>query len=106
MINSLDSNNFQSVISTSKLPIVIDLWAEWCGPCKMLLPIIEKVSQKLLDKVNFYKVNIDENPDIAEKFNVRTIPTLLVFLDGKVVATHSGLMEAESLEKWIENHLS
>ena len=91
----LDSESFDSVVSKGK--VLVDFWAPWCGPCKMLTPILEKVKSELGDKVVIAKVNVDENPDLAAKFSVRSIPYLLVFESGEVKETLVGLKQQKEL---------
>ena len=91
----LDSESFDSVVSNGK--VLVDFWAPWCGPCKMLTPILEKVKAELGDKVVIAKVNVDENPDLAAKFSVRSIPYLLVFESGEVKETLVGLKQQKEL---------
>ncbi len=83
--------------------ILVDFWAEWCGPCKQLSPILDEIATEMSDKVTVAKVNIDENPDTPQKYGVRGIPTLMVFKDGQAVATKVGSMPKSKLVEWIES---
>ena len=78
-IKNLSLDNFDNEISSSNTPVLVDFWAEWCGPCKMLGPILEEISEDLKDKLQVVKVNLDENQDLAMKYSIRSIPTLLLF---------------------------
>ncbi len=82
-INTLNQANFAEEIATADLPVVVDFWAEWCGPCKMLAPILDEVAGENSDKITVAKVNVDENPDLARQFDIMSIPTLIVFKDGQ-----------------------
>nr|WP_280950330.1 thioredoxin [Rhizobium bangladeshense] len=88
----VDINNFQSEVLESAEPVVVDFWAEWCGPCKMIAPSLEEIAIEMEGKVKVAKLNIDENPQLAAQFCVRSIPTLAMFKDGKVVGTCKGAM--------------
>ena len=83
-IITLTSSTFDETVASSDLPIVVDFWAEWCGPCKMIAPILGEIAVEQQGKVTIAKLNVDENPDLAMRFNVMSIPTLLVFQKGEV----------------------
>ena len=84
LITNLDSNTFESTIKSSTVPVLVDFWAEWCGPCKMIGPVIDQVSSELGDQAKVGKVNVDEARELAVKYNVRSIPLLLFFKNGEV----------------------
>ena len=100
-INVTD-DEFDNVIATSDVPVVVDFWAEWCGPCKQMAPHLEAVSVDMAGKVKVAKINVDENPMAASKYGVRGMPTLMVFKDGKVAATHLGAMSKQAIADWIK----
>lgn len=85
--------------------VLIDFFATWCGPCRMLTPILEEVSDKLDGKVSFYKVDVDEDEELARKFGVMMIPTLVIFKDGKQVEKKVGLIQADDLQEMLEKHI-
>ena len=80
---SLNTANFAEEIASAEKPVVVDFWAEWCGPCKMLAPILDEVAGENADKITVVKVNVDENPNLARQFDIMSIPTLIVFKDGQ-----------------------
>lgn len=104
-IVSLSEATFDKQINDAEKPVLVDFWAEWCGPCKMIAPILEEVAQEYGNKVIFAKVNIEENTKIAPKFNIRGIPTLLIFKQGKVVATQVGALSKAQLKSFIDEQL-
>ena len=100
-IKNLSLDNFENEISSSNIPVLVDFWAEWCGPCKMLGPILEEISKDLKDKLQILKVNLDENQDLAMKYSIRSIPTLLLFKDGELIDTKVGLLPKSELVEWL-----
>lgn len=82
---TLNVDSFDEAISTSSEPILVDFWAEWCGPCKMIAPVLDEIADEQAGKLSIGKVNVDENPDLARRFEVMSIPTLIVFKDGEPV---------------------
>ena len=93
------------VVGSTDVPVVVDFWAEWCGPCKQMAPHLEAVSEELEGKVKVAKINVDENPMAASKYGVRGLPTLLVFKEGKVAATHLGAMSKQAMADWIKQNV-
>ena len=104
-IKNLSLDNFDNEISSSNTPVLVDFWAEWCGPCKMLGPILEEISVDLKDKLQVVKVNLDENQDLAMKYSIRSIPTLLLFKEGELVDTKVGLLPKSDLVEWLSSKI-
>ena len=105
MIHNIKDEEFEGKILKSDKPVVVDFWAEWCGPCKMLAPILEEVSKELGDKVDIAKMDIDSNLQTPAKYGVRGIPTLILFKNGEVVDTKVGLSPKAKLVEWINSHM-
>ena len=97
----VDNSNFQTEVLDSAQPVVVDFWAEWCGPCKMIGPSLEEISNELAGKVKVVKLNIDENPELAAQFGVRSIPTLAMFKGGEVADIKVGAAPKTALSAWI-----
>ena len=102
--NKTSDSTFQDDISSQSNLILVDFWAEWCGPCKQISPILEEIANEK-DNLNILKLNIDENPVTPQKYNVRGIPTLMLFKDGKLIDTKIGSLPKSSLEDWINSYL-
>ena len=100
-IINITPDNFDSEVKESTVPVLVDFWAEWCGPCKMLGPILEEISKDLKDKIQVVKVNLDENQDLAMKYSIRSIPTLLLFKKGELIDTKVGLLPKSDLVEWL-----
>ena len=99
----LTKDNFNEEVMTSIIPVLIDFWATWCGPCMMLSPIVEEVANELEGKVKVCKVNIDEQEELAAQYGIMVIPTLLIIKDGKVIKKTTGYMSKEELLEFINN---
>jgi len=104
-IHAISDDSFENEVIESNIPVVVDFWAQWCGPCKALAPLLEDVAQKYTDKVKFVKLDVDQNPSTPPKFGVRGIPTLILFKDGQVKATQVGLLSKQDLMQFIDNHI-
>ena len=100
---TVDSSNFDAEVNNSDVPVVVDFWAEWCGPCKVIGPSLEEISDEMAGKVKITKLNIDENPDLAAKFGVRSIPTLIIVKDGEVKDIQAGARPKSQLLDWINS---
>ena len=97
-ITELDSSNFDSTVSSGPAPVVVDFWAPWCGPCKAIAPILEELAEELGGAVKICKINVENNSEVATKYEIRAIPTILIFKDGKVADTVVGLTSKEDLK--------
>ena len=93
--------NFEAEVLNSSEPVVVDFWAEWCGPCRMIAPSLEEISKEMAGKVKIVKMNVDENPGVPGKFGIRSIPTLILFKDGKAASQKVGAAPKGELSKWI-----
>ncbi len=101
-LKEFTDNNFNDEVIGSSLPVVVDFWAEWCGPCKLLTPIIADIAKDYDGKVVIGKVNVDDNPQVAAKYGINSIPSLLFFKNGQVIEQHTGLLPKASLKSKID----
>jgi thioredoxin 1 len=106
LIKHITDASFEADVLQSGQPVVVDFWAEWCGPCKMIAPILDEVATGYAGKLQITKMNVDENRDIPAKFGIRGIPTLMIFKDGQLAATKVGAMSKSQLTAFIDQQLA
>ncbi|ASR52748.1 thioredoxin TrxA [Blastomonas fulva] len=102
---AISDASFDADVLKSDKPVLVDFWAEWCGPCKMIGPALEEISEELAGKVTIAKINIDDNPDAPAKYGVRGIPTMILFDKGQIVETKVGAAPKNALKSWLEGAL-
>ena len=100
-VGKVSDANFEAEVLKSTQPVVVDFWAEWCGPCKMIAPALEEISGSLGEKVKIVKLNVDENPATASKYGIMSIPTLMMFKNGEMSSRQVGAAPKQKLEQWI-----
>lgn len=105
MISEIKDTNFAEIIKSSSEPVVVDFWASWCGPCKMLAPVIDEISGEIGDKAKFFKLNVDENPITSTQYKIASIPTVMVLKNGEVVDTLVGFRPKDAIKSVIEKHI-
>ncbi len=105
-ITDAGDDTFAEVVEQATIPVLVDLWAPWCGPCRMVTPALECLARQYAGRVKLVKVNVDESPGVGQRFNVRGIPTLLVLHRGKVVASQVGAAPEPALRSWLEGALA
>ncbi|MBD19985.1 MAG: thioredoxin [Rhodospirillaceae bacterium] len=101
----ISDESFESEVLKSKVPVLVDFWAEWCGPCKQIGPTLEEIATEMDGELSVTKINVDENPEIPTKLGVRGIPTLMIFKDGEVMATKVGALPKGKLVEWIKESI-
>ena len=104
-IQYVNDGDFEAEVLQSQLPVLVDYWADWCGPCKALSPVLDEVSKDYSDRLKIAKLNIDENQQTPAKYGIRGIPTLMLFKGGDLVATKVGLLSKSQLTSFIDSHL-
>lgn len=104
-IQNVSDDSFETDVLGNDKPVLVDYWAEWCGPCKMIAPVLEEVADEYADKMVVAKLNIDENPNTPPKYGIRGIPTLMMFKGGEVVATKVGALSKTQLVEFIQGNL-
>lgn len=101
----INDADFETVVVQSDIPVLVDFWAPWCGPCKMIAPILDEIAPEFAGKVKIVKINVDDNQLVAGQFGIRSIPTLLLFKNGQLVATQVGALPKNQLTVFINQHL-
>jgi thioredoxin 1 len=100
-VGKVSDTNFESEVLKAAGPVVVDFWAEWCGPCRMIAPALEEIAGSLGDKVKIVKLNVDESPHTATKYGIQSIPTLMIFKNGQMASRQIGAAPKQKLEQWI-----
>ena len=103
MSKQVTDDSFDADVISSTKPVLVDFWAEWCGPCKQIAPALDELNEEFGDKLTIAKVNIDENPETPSKYGVRGIPTLILFKDGEIASTKVGALPKSKLKEWIDS---
>ena len=98
---SINKNNFNQEVLSSEIPVLVDFWAAWCGPCRMLSPVVDEIAKERQGSVKVVKVNVDEEPELARQFNIMSIPTLALIKNGKVVSTAVGVQPKNAIEEML-----
>jgi thioredoxin 1 len=105
-ISAVTDASFEQDVLKSQLPVLVDFWAEWCGPCRMIAPVLEQLAQEASGKLRVVKLNVDENPATPPKFAIRGIPTMILFKNGQVAATQVGAVHKAQLNAFVQPHLA
>jgi len=104
-VGKVSDADFETQVLKSAEPVVVDFWAEWCGPCRMIAPALEEIAGTLGSKVKIVKLNVDENPKTASKYGIMSIPTLMLFKNGEITATKVGALPKTKLYEWVEESI-
>lgn len=104
-VTNVTDSDFDSQVLQSDLPVLVDYWAEWCGPCKMIAPVLEEIAEEYNGKLRICKLNIDENPDTPPRYGIRGIPTLMLFRDGEVESTKVGALTKSQLAAFLDSNI-
>jgi thioredoxin 1 len=104
-VGKVSDATFESDVIKASGPVVVDFWAEWCGPCRMIAPALEEIAVRLAEKVKIVKLNVDENPQTAAKYGIMSIPTLMIFKDGQLASRQVGAAPRQKLEQWIASSM-
>ena len=102
---TITEDNFDSEVLNSNQPVLVDFWAEWCGPCKQISPILSEIAKEYENKITIAKINIDNNPEVPSKYGILSIPTLILFNNGKMVGSQIGLLDKQTLTNWIDENI-
>jgi thioredoxin 2 len=100
----VSAKSFATQIERNDIPVLVDFWAEWCGPCKAMAPVYERITAEFEPEVRFLKVDADAEPELTNRYNIRSIPTLMLFRNGRVIAQQAGAISAEALRSWLRRH--
>ena len=103
MIVEVNDNEFENSIKDGLT--LVDFWAPWCGPCRMLSPVIDELAEEMKDEIKFLKCNVDDNPDTPSKFNIMGVPTLIIFKNGELLAQRSGMAPKKIIQEWIKSNI-
>ncbi len=101
----INDTNFEAEVLKSDKPVLVDFFATWCGPCRQMLPIVTELSGEMADKIKIVKMDVDESPNTPQKFDIASIPTLILFKNGQVIAQHMGAMPKSELMNWINSNI-
>ena len=99
--NKTNDQNFKTDVLDAKQPVLVDFWAEWCGPCKAIAPSLEELSEEMASKLKIVKINVDENPSISQTYSIRSIPALMIFKNGEKISEKMGALPKSALQSWI-----
>ena len=101
--NKTNDQNFKTDVLDAKQPVLVDFWAEWCGPCKAIAPSLEELSEEMASKLKIVKINVDENPSISQTYSIRSTPALMIFKDGKKISEKMGALPKSALQSWVND---
>jgi thioredoxin 2 len=105
-VTEAGDDDFDQVVGAARLPVVVDLWAEWCGPCRMVSPALEQLAHQMAGRLKVVKVNVDTSPALSQRFDARSIPTLLLVRNGEVVSRQVGAAPAHAIKQWVDSALA